>query len=227
MKEKVFRFRAIEKRIAASRPGFTVLDVGCGRGDNLTRLERYGGHAKGIEPSVERAKEATAIAPAVTSWGEKIPFQSNSFEMVYISHVLHHAVSVDDVLTEANRVLVPGGLLFVIETIDDSPLMRLARALQPSWDDDEVLNRFRYADLVEAFGRNGFTFERGDKFNWMYFAWELLPMAWKPLDHVTPLFIGIETLFHPLLKGWGGHCWLVGQKPGPQLFSQEAWAGAV
>ena len=43
MKERVFRFRAVEKRIAASQPGFRVLDVGCGRGDNLRRLVRYGG----------------------------------------------------------------------------------------------------------------------------------------------------------------------------------------
>ena len=40
MKERVFRFRAVEKRIAASKPGFKVLDVGCGRGDNLRRLVR-------------------------------------------------------------------------------------------------------------------------------------------------------------------------------------------
>jgi len=227
VKEKVFRFRAVEKRIAASRPGFKVLDIGCGRGDNLRRLKRYGGDVRGIEPSVERAKEATAIAPAVTSWGERLPWADQSFEMVYISHVLHHAVSIDEVLSEANRVLVPGGLLFVIETIDDSPLMRLARALQPSWDDDEVLNRFRYDDLVEAFGRNGFEFERGDKFNWMYFAWELLPMALRPLELFTPIFIGIETLLHPLLKSWGGHCWLVGHKPGPKLFAESAWQGPV
>ncbi len=227
MKEKVFRFRAIEKRIAASRPGFKVLDVGCGRGDNLRRLKRYGGDVCGIEPSLTRAREASKIATTVTSRGEKLPFPDQSFEMVYISHVLHHAVSVDKVLAEANRVLVPGGLVFVIETIDDSPLMRVARALQPRWDDDEVQNRFRYADLARAFDRNGFAFLRGEKFNWMYFAWELLPRALPPLEFFTPIFIGIETLLHPLLKTWGGHCWLIGRKPGPTLFPETAWQGRV
>lgn len=220
MKERVFRFRAVEQRIAASRPGFTALDIGCGRGDNLRRLVRYGGRAVGIEPAVERAREARSIAPAIAAVGEHIPLADARFDMVYISHVLHHAHDVDAVLAECHRLLAPGGLLFVIETIDDSPLMRLARALQPSWDDDEVLNRFRYVDLEQAFSRAGFSVRAGGKFNWMYFAWELLPMALRPLDLLTPIFIGLETLLHrPLGTHWGGHCWLAATKPGPQRFT--------
>ncbi len=196
-----------------------MLDVGCGRGDNLRRLVRYGGEAVGIEPNAERAEEACAIAPAHEGVGESIPLPDASFDMVYISHVLHHAHDVDRVLAEAWRVLVPGGCLFVIETIDDSPLMRLARAVQPSWDDDEVLNRFRYADLEQAFDRAGFAVRAGEKFNWMYFAWELVPMALRPMELFTPIFIGIEAALHrPLGTHWGGHCWLVAEKEGPPVF---------
>lgn len=219
MKEKVFRFRAVEKRIAASRPGFRVLDVGCGRGDNLRRLVRYGGQATGIEPNAQRAADASKIAPALTANGEKMPVADESFDMVYISHALHHAYDVGAVLEESYRALKPGGCLFIIETIDDSPLMRLARALQPSWDEDEVLSRFRYQDLVAAIEIAGFEFARGEKFNWMYFAWELVPIAWRPMEFLTPLFIGLEAALHrPLGTHWGGHCWLVAHKPGPRLF---------
>ncbi len=222
MKERVFRFRAVEKRIAASRPGFEVLDVGCGRGDNLRRLLRYGGRAMGIEPALERAREAADIAPVATSVGEAVPLASDRFDMVYVSHVLHHATDVPAAVSEAWRLLRPGGLFFVIETIDDSPLMRLARALQPSWDDDQVLNRFRYVDLVHHFERAGFEVLSGQKFNWMYFAWELVPMALRPLELLTPLFIFIETLLHrPLGTVWGGHCWLVARKPGEPRFGVE------
>jgi SAM-dependent methyltransferase len=219
VKERVFRFRAVEQRIAATRPGFRVLDIGCGRGDNLRRLVRYGGDVVGIEPAVERAQEASAIAPAIAAVGEHVPLAAERFDMVYISHVLHHAHDVDRVLAECHRLLAPGGLLFVIETIDDRPLMRLARAVQPSWDDDEVLNRFRYADLVDAFERAGFAVQSGSRFNWMYFAWELLPMALRPLELLTPIFIGLETLLHrPLGTRWGGHCWLAATKPGAPRF---------
>ena len=219
MKERVFRFRAIEQRIAASRPGFRVVDVGCGRGDNLRRLVRYGGQAVGIEPNAERADEARQIAEAHVGVGEHMPLEDESVDMVYVSHVLHHATDVGQVLAEAHRVLAPGGCLFVIETIDDSPLMRLARALQPSWEDDEVLNRFRYADLEAAFADAGFLVRSGSKFNWMYFAWELVPMALGFMEIFTPVFIGLETALHrPLGTHWGGHCWLVAEKPGERRF---------
>lgn len=223
MKERVFRFRAVEKRIAASRPGFRVLDVGCGRGDNLRRLVRYGGEAVGIEPDPQRVQEAQAAAPAEVGVGEQMPLPDERFDMVYVSHVLHHAHDVDRVLAEAHRVLAPGGCLFVIETIDDSPLMRLARALQPSWDDDAVLNRFRYRDLERAVARAGFELRAGEKFNWMYFAWELVPMAVRFMDFFTQLCIAIESgLRRPLGTRWGGHCWLVAEKPGPRRFTAIA-----
>ncbi|MEE3328881.1 MAG: class I SAM-dependent methyltransferase [Myxococcota bacterium] len=222
MKERVFRYRAVEKQIAASKPGFRVLDIGCGQGDNLTRLVRYGGHVTGIEPSIERAHRASRIAPTAAAVGEYLPFKDASFEMIYISHVLHHAHDLDAVLDEAHRLLVPGGLLFVIETIDDSPLMRLARRIEPSWDEDEVLNRFRFDELKSAFEAHQFEFLRGEKFNWMYFAWELLPLAFPPLDRISPPFIGLETLFHkPLGSRWGGHCFLVARKAGEAVFSNE------
>jgi len=219
MKERVFRFRAEEKRIAASLEGFRVLDIGCGRGDNLRRLVAYGGHPVGVEPDLERARHADQIAPTSVGVGEHLPLASGRFDMVYVSHVLHHARDVSRVLAESRRLLAPGGLLFVIETIDDSPLMRLARRIQPSWEDDDVLNRFRYADLVEEFERAGFEVLHGEKFNWMYFAWELLPMAFRPFELLTPVFIGLETLFHRLLgRRWGGHCFLVARKPGSPIF---------
>jgi SAM-dependent methyltransferase len=219
VKERVFRFRAVEKRIVASRPGFRVLDVGCGRGDNLRRLVRYGGRVVGVEPDRRRAREAREIAPTATAVGENLPLKDKSFDMIYISHVLHHARDVNAVLRESERLLAPGGLLFVIETIDDSPLMRVARALQPSWEEDEVLNRFRYEELKERIRAQGFKVLEGEKFNWMYFAWELIPMALKPMELFTPLFIGLEVLFHrPLGKRWGGHCYFVAQKAGSEIF---------
>jgi SAM-dependent methyltransferase len=213
MKERVYRFRAVEQRIAAAKPGLRALDVGCGRGDNLRRLQRYGARVLGIEPEVARAREAAQIVPVAAAVGEEIPLASGCFDLVYVSHVLHHARDLPAVLRECHRLLAPGGLLFVIETIDDSPLMRLARALQPSWEGDEVLNRFRQADLVATCERSGFKVREGGKFNWMYFAWELLPRALPFLELLTPFFIILETLLHrPLGTHWGGHCWLVAEK---------------
>jgi 2-polyprenyl-6-hydroxyphenyl methylase/3-demethylubiquinone-9 3-methyltransferase len=109
MKERVYRFRAIEQRIVESRPGLAVLDIGCGKGDNLRRLARYGGRPRGIDPNLPRLHEASGIAPTAAALGEALPWADQSFEMIYISHVLHHASDVDAVLRESYRSLVPGG----------------------------------------------------------------------------------------------------------------------
>ncbi len=218
MKERVFRYRAVEKRIAAGRPGVAVLDIGCGRGDNLRRLIRYGADVCGVEPNEDRAREARSLAPVKVGVGESLPWEAESFDMIYISHVLHHAKDVDAVLRECFRCLRPGGVLFVIETIEDSPLLRLARAIQPRWEDDDVLNRFRYDGLLQMIRERGFELRQSRKFNWMYFAWEMLPMVFRPLEFFTPVFIRLETALGRWLDRWGAHCWLVAQKPGPSLF---------
>ena len=213
MKERVYRFRLVERRIVSERKGCRVLDIGCGRGENLRRLVRYGGHPYGIEPNHKRAKEADQEAPVVVAVGEELPWAAGSFDMIYICHVLHHAVDVDAVLRECRRCLRPGGILFVIETIEDSPLLRLARAIQPSWEDDAVLNRFRYETLLHHVRRRGFTVRESAKFNWIYFAWEMLPMKFRILEFFSPVFILLETLLGRWLSRWGAHCWLVAEAP--------------
>ena len=86
-----------------------------------------------------------------------------------------------------------------------------------------MLNRFRYRELWQNVESAGFTVHRGRTFNWMYFAWELLPLAFRPLDWLSPIFIGIESALDRWLGRWGGHCWLVAQKPGPSVVPGEPW----
>jgi ubiquinone/menaquinone biosynthesis C-methylase UbiE len=218
VKERVYRYRALERRLVEARPGALVLDVGCGSGENLVRLVRYGARARGCEPGLERARRAAARAPALAARGEALPWRDASFELVYLSHVLHHAADVGAVLREAHRVLAPGGALFVVESVDDSPLLRVARRLRPSWEGDPVRSRFRRRDLARAVERAGFAVAGGAPFNWIFFAWELLPRAFPPLGCLTPLWALLERAGEPLLGRFGAHCWLVASKPGPPLW---------
>jgi len=195
-----------------------VLDVGCGVGDNLVRLRRYGGRPFGLDPARERVRSASALCPAVVARGEQLPFCDGAFEMVYVSHVLHHASDLHAVLGECHRVLAPGGLLFVLESVEDSPLMRLARRLRPSWDQDDVTNRFRFTELGREVSRTGFRLEGGDTFNWLYFAWEVLPLRFRALELLTPAVLAVELALRPVFDRFGGHCWIVATKPGLPLF---------
>jgi SAM-dependent methyltransferase len=215
VRERVYRYREVERRLLASRPGARVLDLGCGSGENLERLVRYGGRAFGAEPGLERARRAAARAPTAAARGEALPWRDASFDLVYVSHVLHHAEDLVAVLREVHRVLAPGGILFAIETVEDSPLLRLARWLRPSWEGDPVRSRFRSRELAQAVAGLGFELRGGESFNWIFFAWELLPRAFRPLECLTPLFAALEERGHGLLGRFGAHCWLLARKPGP------------
>jgi ubiquinone/menaquinone biosynthesis C-methylase UbiE len=89
-----------------------VLDVGSQTGDNVAIFkgcELYGfdlsftGQAKGIRPEVHMI---TADATAV-------PFRSNSFDAIIINHVLEHIPDQYAALREAERLLKPGGTVWL------------------------------------------------------------------------------------------------------------------
>jgi ubiquinone/menaquinone biosynthesis C-methylase UbiE len=225
LKKRLFRYRALERALVSARPDARVLDVGCGAGDNLARLRRYGGRPFGIDPSQDRVRSASTLCPAVVARGEQLPWRDGAFDLVYVSHVLHHASDLHAVLRECRRVLAPGGLLFVLESVDDSPLMRLARRVRPSWDEDDVTNRFRFTQLAMEMSRTGFRLEGGATFNWLYFAWEVLPLRFPALHRLTPAVLAVELALRPALDRFGGHCWFVASKPGKPLFPPPSALG--
>jgi len=47
--------------------------------------------------------------------GEALPFSGGLFDAVALSGVIHHLISPDDVFHEIQRVLKPGGYLFILE----------------------------------------------------------------------------------------------------------------
>jgi hypothetical protein len=110
-------------------------------------------------------------------------------------------------------VLRAGGRLFLIETVDDHPLMRLARNIRPEWDSDEVRSRFRFAELAGDVRTAGFRIEAARQFNVVYWIWEtaqarLVP----PLAGLHRLVVAIEEWLAPLRR-WGAHAYFVASSP--------------
>jgi ubiquinone/menaquinone biosynthesis C-methylase UbiE len=101
---------------ARGRSPMTILDCGCGTGNNLTLLRRFG-HAYGIDITWsglayarQRGERQVARASATC-----LPFPGDSFDLVASFDVLY-ALDDDmerDALDEMFRVLRPGGHLLV------------------------------------------------------------------------------------------------------------------
>jgi SAM-dependent methyltransferase len=97
--------------------GGTVLDLGCGVGFDLARLEAAGLTALGIDPSAvmldhARARTAAGLAQAD---GARLPFRTGSLDGCRIERVLQHVDDPTAVVVEVRRVLRPGGFFAVFE----------------------------------------------------------------------------------------------------------------
>lgn len=97
--------------------GARLLEVGCGMGTDLLQFARGGARCTGVDltpRSVEitrhRFKLYGADGNFMISDGEHLPFQSESFDVVYSNGVLHHTPDTAGAIREVHRVLRPGGV---------------------------------------------------------------------------------------------------------------------
>jgi SAM-dependent methyltransferase len=102
--------------------GARVLDVGCGTGRWVRRLEERGLSVVGIDQSSEMlsiARKRGTLSPRVSGEVQNLPFRDESFECVSAVTVIQHIPPQEQVraLSEMARVLRPGGYLFLIELI--------------------------------------------------------------------------------------------------------------
>ncbi len=132
--------------------------------------------------------------------------------MVYIQHVLHHIGDVKRALNEAWRVLKPGGTLFLIETIEDSPIIHWGRRLYPKWMGDEINAPFYFQSLQEQVDDAGFNVVMAEQYSVLFWIWEILPDQFPVLEKLTPIFVFLERIIAPAFKQYSAHCYLVAYK---------------
>jgi 2-polyprenyl-6-hydroxyphenyl methylase / 3-demethylubiquinone-9 3-methyltransferase len=96
-----------------------ALDVGCGGGFLSEELSKIGLTVTGVDPSKESIciarKHAINNNLNITyqeSYGEKLPFDDSTFDMVFCCDVLEHVNDIRKVASEISRVLKKGGLFF-------------------------------------------------------------------------------------------------------------------
>lgn len=100
-----------------------VLDLGCGTGRHLVYLAKNGFSVFGLDSSPEGirassewlASESLEADIRVLDMTAPLPFGNGFFDAVVSVQVIHHAdmATIEHVVREITRVLVPGGFLFV------------------------------------------------------------------------------------------------------------------
>ncbi|MCP9784753.1 methyltransferase domain-containing protein [Cyanobium sp. N5-Cardenillas] len=99
--------------------GMDVLDIGAGLGFDSHRLAMRGANVTALEFSPLLAEAGKAHFPHIRwigGFSHVLPFKSGSFDAVFCNAALHHMRDIPAALSEALRVLRPGG--YLITTCD-------------------------------------------------------------------------------------------------------------
>ena len=115
--------------------GRSVLDVGCGVGNDLSRFAKGGARVTGIDlapHSIDLARSNFAQRGLEGEFhvmdGEAMTFADDSFDVVYCHTVLHFTPNPERMLGEIRRVLKPAGTAIVM-TVNRRSWMNLLRGL--------------------------------------------------------------------------------------------------
>src|SRR5581483_2287360 len=114
-----------------SNDSWTVLDLGCGNGKSTNFLK--GRNVIGIDLSENemiKAKNKYRKKYYFVADATKLPFKSNSFDLIVAVNLLHHlADKTDEGVKECYRILKKGGMLLTVDPNLSNPIGFLTRGL--------------------------------------------------------------------------------------------------
>lgn len=120
-------YKAESYKLLNPQPGMTLLDVGCGIGDDartLAPLLAPGGRAIGVDADPQmiaaaKARQQASGSPIpiefVQANGEDLPLAADLADIARLDRVLQHVQSPRRLLGEVERVLKPGGRVVLVE----------------------------------------------------------------------------------------------------------------
>jgi len=120
---------------AAAGKGLSVLDIGTGTGLFAEALLARGVQVTGIDPNQDLLDMAGRLVPGaafLAGTAETLPFGNGSFDLVWMSHVLHETDDPQAALAEAARVARRRVVVIEWPYLDEERGPPLAHRLEPA-----------------------------------------------------------------------------------------------
>lgn len=114
----VWRFGQ-ERRLSLIRryvrlEGQRILDIGCGIGTYVRRLQQLSDRVYGIDIDEERVRRGGAEVPGLAlADSERLPFRESTFDVILLNEVIEHVGDDRATLKEALRVTRSGGHIVI------------------------------------------------------------------------------------------------------------------
>jgi demethylmenaquinone methyltransferase/2-methoxy-6-polyprenyl-1,4-benzoquinol methylase len=115
------RWRHRTVRALALAPGSVVLDLAAGTGDLSRGAARAGYRTVGVDLSAGMLEADRSRHPRAQGDSARLPFADGSFDGVVCGYALRNFTDLPGALSEAARVLRPGGRLSVLEIAEPPP----------------------------------------------------------------------------------------------------------
>jgi ubiquinone/menaquinone biosynthesis C-methylase UbiE len=153
-------------RIAALTGRERILDLGCGAGHTAHNVAPHAAEVVGVDVTPEMLEVAAGLARdrGLTNVRFQradvlaLPFADASFDLVTSRYSAHHYADPAKALTEAARVLRPGGRMLLVDTVapEDSALDIFCNAFELLRDASHVRN-CRLSEWLRLFDEAGFA----------------------------------------------------------------------
>ncbi len=155
-------------------PQSRVLEVGCGTGIIAAGVAPHAREVIGVDLSPEMIRLAQKKARERNLQNLRfevgdaydLPFEADSFDLVLLTNLLHVVKEPDRVLTEAERLLKPGGILVSVTDCYTEPVpvgMRLklaAQRLLKVLGVVKYMHYYRKVEVKDLITRHGFHIQR-------------------------------------------------------------------
>ena len=143
--------------------GATILEIGCGSAEMTRFIAQNAASILAIDVDdrqLAKNKATTDLANVTFKYGgaEKIPAKEKSFDIVLMFKSLHHVAieQMDEAFLEIQRVLKPGGILYVSEPVYDGAFNDVLKI----FNDEKLVREAAFAAEERAVLTCKFIFEK-------------------------------------------------------------------